>query len=400
MHLGGAAEFSTFRRTLAAGGSVRRSRHRAPLWAGWLTDVEFFFVTESFGDAHRPHRKSPAGGANFDVLVTGRLFYEIVFGNVPKLPDKGEEIYASDFVTCPGGAANRAVACVRLGLSTRLSTDFGDDLEGDSCRNFLLAEGIDLTTSRRHPNWRTPVTVSVALDGDRAMLTHALAPPGSDFAGLHDECDSSWVLVELDPTGEMSPLNKIWLKAAREANAKTFVTASFDSTGRWPAKLLAQLDGLDAVLLNETESLRYTDTESVTRALGVLSEIVPLVIITRGANGAVGHDGTTGETAKVPALPTAVRDATGAGDVFAGAVVYGMLHAWPLMQCLALGSLCSHLAIQRIGSSVSCPTWQDIRDWWSRLEREIAVTNSPEEIAATRDRYNFLKDLDAASADL
>jgi sugar/nucleoside kinase (ribokinase family) len=357
-------------------------------------------VTESLGDAHRPHRRSPVGGANFDVLVTGRLFYEIVFGNVPKLPDKGEEIYASDFVTCPGGAANRAVACARLGLSTGLSTDFGDDLEGDSCRSFLLAEGIDLTTSRRHQNWRTPVTVSVALDGDRAMLTHALAPPDSDFAGRHDECHSSWVLVELDPTGEMSPLNKIWLKAAREANAKIFVTASFDSTGRWPANLLAQLDGLDAVLLNETESLRYTDTESVTQALGVLSKIVPLVIITRGANGAVGHDATTGETAKVPALPTAVRDATGAGDVFAGAVVYGLLRAWPLMQCLALGSLCSHLAIQRIGSSVSCPTWQDIRDWWSRLEREIAVTNSPEEIAATRDRYTFLKDLDAASADL
>jgi sugar/nucleoside kinase (ribokinase family) len=337
---------------------------------------------------------------NFDVLVTGRLFFEIVFGGIPRLPDKGEEIYASDFVTCPGGAANRAVACARLGLSTRLSTAFGDDLEGDSCRSFLLAEGIDLTMSRQYPNWRTPVTVSAALDGDRAMLTHAPVPPDSSLASLPDHCDSSWVLIELDPTGEMSSLNKIWLKAAREANAKIFVTASFDSTGRWPTKLLTQLEGLHAVLLNETESLRYTDTESVTRALGVLSGIVPLVIITRGANGAVGYDAATGETAQVPALRTAVRDATGAGDVFAGAIVYGRLHAWPLTQCLALGSLCSHLAIQRIGSSVSCPTWQDIRDWWSRLERAIAGTNSSAEIAATRERYTFLEDLDTAPADL
>ena len=357
------------------------------------------FMTESIGYAHQLHRRSPASGANLDVLVAGRLFYEIVFGGIPKLPGKGEEIYASDFVTCPGGAANRAVACARLGLPTRISTAFGGDLEGDYCWSFLLAEGIDLSASRRYPNWRTPVTVSAAFDRDRAMLTHASAPPDSYFAGLHDECESGSVLVEIDPLNEMSLPNEIWLKAAREADAKIFATASFDSTGRWPVGLLSQLGGLHAMLLNETEALRYTGTESVTRALGALSDIVPLVVITRGASGAIAHDAVTGETAEVPALRTAVRDATGAGDVFAGAIVYGTLHAWPLSQCLAFGSLCSHLAIQQIGSSVSCPTWKDIRDWWSRIAREIAGDNSTEAIAI-RDRYNFLKDLDAAPADL
>jgi sugar/nucleoside kinase (ribokinase family) len=359
-------------------------------------------MAQSLGDARRHRIRSSASGADLDVLVTGRLFYEMVFAGLERLPGKGEEVYASECVTCPGGAATRAVACSRLGLMTRLSTAFGDDLEGKSCWSFLLTEGIDLSTSYRYTNWRTPVTVSAALDQDRAMLTYASTPPESYFAGLQKEGESTSVLVELDPLGEMTLSTEMWLKTARDANAKIFATTAtaFDPKGRWQAGLLSQLDGVHAVILNETEALRYSDAGDLKRALGVLSGLVPVAIVTRGAHGAMGHDAATGETVEVPAIATIARDTTGAGDIFAAAIVYGTLHAWPLTQRLAFASLCSHIAIQRTGSSVSCPSWDDIGDWWSGAERDMTGANSPEEMAAIRGRYAFLADLVMASADL
>ena len=45
----------------------------------------------------------------------------------------------------PGGVANLAVACSRLGLKTSLAAAFGEDLYGDYCRQTLsIQEGVDL----------------------------------------------------------------------------------------------------------------------------------------------------------------------------------------------------------------------------------------------------------------
>ena len=65
----------------------------------------------------------------------------------------------------------------RLGLRTSLATAFGDDV-----RPLLLGlladdEGVDLSRSRRFPGWAHPVTVALAYDGDRALVTHGPPPP-------------------------------------------------------------------------------------------------------------------------------------------------------------------------------------------------------------------------------
>ena len=41
----------------------------------------------------------------------------------------------------------------------------------------LLAEGIDLSLSRVIPDWLTPLTVALAYDDDRALVTHGTAAP-------------------------------------------------------------------------------------------------------------------------------------------------------------------------------------------------------------------------------
>jgi sugar/nucleoside kinase (ribokinase family) len=355
-------------------------------------------VTESLGQADQRPRKGTAAAEPCEILVTGRLFYDMVFAGLSRLPGLGEEIYAPDLVTCPGGVASRAVGCARLGLRSRLSTAFGDDPEGSFCWDFLLAEGIDLSASRRYENWQTPVTVSAALHDDRAMLTHASAPPDSFSAGLDYEYKDAPVLAELDPLGEISLQAEPWFKTARDARARIFATTAVAASSQSPADFPSRLDGIYALLLNEAEALQYTDSQSLARALGVLSEVVPLAIITRGADGAVGHDATRAETIEVPALATSVMDSTGSGDAFAAAIVYGTMRSWPLEQSLAFANLCSHLAIQRIGSSVACPTWHDIDGWWSHTQRQAG--NSSPELTVIRSRYAFLAELLSTAVDL
>ena len=80
--------------------------------------------------------------------------------------------------SCPGGVANMAVAASRLGLRTAVAAAFGEDVYGDFCWETLAnQEMVDLSASRRIPNWHSPFTVSLAYRGDRSMVTHEHPSP-------------------------------------------------------------------------------------------------------------------------------------------------------------------------------------------------------------------------------
>src|SRR6266545_633166 len=115
---------------------------------------------------------------DFDVFLQGTVFFDVVLTGLPSLPARGTELLAEGMGTCPGGIANLAVAASRLGLRTSLSAGFGDDLYGEFLwRTLEEQEGVDLSKSRRFAGWHSPVTVSLAVQRDRSMVTHAHPSP-------------------------------------------------------------------------------------------------------------------------------------------------------------------------------------------------------------------------------
>ncbi len=95
--------------------------------------------------------------------------------------------------------------------------------------------------------------------------------------------------------------------------------------------------------------MAYTRTDSAVAALGTLTELVPVAVITRGGDGAIAVDQTTGEYAEVPALNVDVLDATGAGDVFGASFVAASLGGWPLEERLRFAVLAAGLSVQHHG---------------------------------------------------
>jgi hypothetical protein len=114
----------------------------------------------------------------WDVYLTGTVFLDIVFTGLDSAPVRGTESWARGMGSSPGGVANMATALARLGLRTSLAAAFGDDHYGDYCWDALEhGEGIDLSPSRTVPGWHSPVTVSMAYEGERTMVSHGHEPP-------------------------------------------------------------------------------------------------------------------------------------------------------------------------------------------------------------------------------
>ncbi|QIQ04894.1 carbohydrate kinase family protein [Streptomyces liangshanensis] len=318
-----------------------------------------------------------------DVYLTGTVFLDIVFTGLAAAPVRGTESWARGMGSSPGGIANMATALARLGLRTSLAAAFGDDHYGEYCWDALeQGEGIDLSGSRKVPGWHSPVTVSMAYEGERTMVSHGHEAPPPE--GALPECPprARAAIAALLP-GRGDP----WIGRAASHGSLIFADVGWDDSGRWDLAGLVDLEHCEAFLPNAAEAMRYTRTDDPRKAAWKLAEKVPVAVVTLGAEGAYAVDGRTGESARVPAIAVEALDPTGAGDVFVAGFVTGTLAGWPLADRLAFAGLTAALSVQEFGGSLSAPGWSEVATWWRSVQGV-----ADQDPAALR-RYGFLEDL-------
>ena len=303
-------------------------------------------------------RSSP-GDAAYDVFLAGPVFMDIIFSGMDHAPVLGTETWASAMGSCPGGVANMAVALSRLGLSTSLATAFGDDSYGDFCRESLeLAEGIDISRSVRMTGRHTPLTISLAYEGDRTMVSHGHI---NEHPGIGEDIPMSrsvFTSLELDR-------GVPWLDHAKDAGARIVVDCGWDASGAWELDRLVDLHLADVFVANEIEALSWTRTSDAATAACVLADRVGLAVVTRGQAGAVAADRATGDLIEVPGMPVKVVDPTGAGDVFVAGLMAGLARDRSIRESLSLGSVAAALSVQQLGGSFSAPIPEEITAWYS-----------------------------------
>ncbi|TCC44488.1 carbohydrate kinase family protein [Kribbella capetownensis] len=293
---------------------------------------------------------------SLDVVVSGLVFQDLVLG-LPTPPRPGTEVWATDSQESPGGIANFAVALARLGLHTGLAAAFGADPDGDSVWDRLTEEGIDLTLSRKLAGWRTPLTVALAYDNDRALVTRGTPPLLSA-----DE------LITAPPAARavaahIGPWPNEWLAKAKAAGCVVFADVGWDPSEQWDPAVLDQLEHCDVFLPNADEAMNYTRTSSPEQALDRLAELVPQVVVSNGAAGALAIDAGTGERVAVPAYPVQAADTTGAGDVFAAGFIAATLWDLPLELRVRFAALTAALSVTRLGGADAAPRWEDLAAW-------------------------------------
>ncbi|GAA3935429.1 carbohydrate kinase family protein [Actinomadura viridis] len=293
---------------------------------------------------------------DLDVFLTGQVFMDMIFTGLPGLPPPGTELFTDGLGSAPGGVANIAVAMSRLGLHVGLAAPFGDDLFGGYLwRTLAEQEGVDLGRSRQVKGWSTPVTVSLAYDSDRSMVTYARPLPVSEdeLSGFPPPSARA-CFVDVD-----RPV-PAWAREMRCGGTTVFADLGWDATGAWSSEVLDRLEHVDVFLPNAVEAMAYTRTGSPEDAARALSERVPVVVVKRGGNGAIAIDSATGEVAETQALPVRALDATGAGDVFAAGFVFGTLAGLPLAERLRFANLCAGLSVRHRSGSLGAPCWGEI----------------------------------------
>jgi sugar/nucleoside kinase (ribokinase family) len=104
---------------------------------------------------------------------------------------------------------------------------------------------------------------------------------------------------------------------------------------------------VDLLFCNDEEAMIFTGTSDLNSAREKLKQVAKRFVITLGANGALIFDGDTFiqiEPYKVRAI-----DTNGAGDMFAGAFLYGITHQHSFAEAGKLASLASSRVVAQFG---------------------------------------------------
>jgi sugar/nucleoside kinase (ribokinase family) len=252
-----------------------------------------------------------------------------------------------------GSVANSVIAFSQLGGDAAFIGCVGDDRYG----LFYTSEFEELNIDIGNPVIVGEATgTCVALitpDAERTMRT-CLAV-SSHLADRHVDAEriknSEWLFVEgyvfANPTGQTAIREAI--RVAKKNGVKVAVTCSEAFIVEvFHQPFFEALRETDLLFANESEACALTKASDAATASEKLKELVPNSVVTAGPKGAFVRFGGT-ET-HVPAFACEPKDLTGAGDMFAGAFLYGVTHGAPPQQAARAGCFLAMKVITQIGA--------------------------------------------------
>src|ERR1700688_4607860 len=229
--------------------------------------------------------------AQFDVTIAGELHLDLILYGLPAELPPERELLASDMAVSLGGSSaivahNLAMLGARVGFISRV----GDDSMGQIARERMAASGADLSRMRVSADGiATGMSVIVGRDTWRNIVTYAGTISRLSFEDLDFDYLTSARYFHLSSfylQSTLQPRVPELLRRLKAAGLTISMDTNDDPEDRWEGGLREALQYVDVFLPNEGEASRITGVKELEEAARRLAEIVPLVVIKRGAEGA------------------------------------------------------------------------------------------------------------------
>jgi sugar/nucleoside kinase (ribokinase family) len=260
--------------------------------------------------------------------------------------------------TCGGQTATTLATCASLGLRAAYLGAVGEDDDGRRIQAELAARGIDL--SQIHAGAAPTATATILLDatGDRIVLWHRDPALKYPPARLPADVIATARVLHVDDVDVPAAI-----EAARIARAHGVpVTCDIDHVTPGTRELL-QL--VSHPVFAETVPSQLTGEADPERALRSLGRAHPgRLVVTVGERGAIALEGET--LLAAPGFPVTVVDSTGAGDVFRGGYIYGIVKGWSFERQLWFANAAAAVSCTKAGAMGGVPALADVEDLLAR----------------------------------
>jgi len=253
-----------------------------------------------------------------------------------------------------GPVATALVTLARLGIPGRFYGVVGDDDAGDKIERSLVDEGIDARLTRRRGSRSQVAFISVE-KGSGTRTIFWKRPSGRELRKT--ELDAGFLAG-----ADLLLLDGLMVEASIHAAAlakDNGVPVMLDAGRLRPGMLKVAAD-CDYIVASEEFARdlgwRLTQSELAKRRKEFGCRILTVTLGERGSVTASDKG-----YLRVPAFPVETVDTTGAGDVFHGGFIFGLLMKWDIRDTVVFASAVAAMKCTKLGGRDGIPTVPEVR---------------------------------------
>lgn len=276
----------------------------------------------------------------------------------------GDKIEYENVVVVPavGNSPNAAVSAHRLGLSSALITNLGDDDFGKEDLKHLKSEGVITEYVKVHPGKKSNYHYVLRYNAERTIL---VKHHEYDYSLPEFEKPPKWIY--LSSLGENSiPFHHEIAKFVKDNQVKlAFQPGTFQiRLGYETLKDIYKVSELFFCNKEEAQRILKTKKSDMKDLLSGIHELGPkITVITDGPNGACAYDGSGVWHMPMYPDPSPPVDRTGAGDSFSSTFTSALALGHDIPTALSWGPINSMNVVQHIGAQYGLLTRNQIKEF-------------------------------------
>jgi len=274
----------------------------------------------------------------------------------------------------PGGsAANTIFAVSQFGGKAFYSCKVANDPLGDAYLKDMKEAGIDTNFGRQQQEdgITGKCLVMITDDAERTMnsflgITSTLSTQEVDEIAIR-ESEYAYIEGYLVTSESGREAMKQTKKVAQNNDVKIVLTLSDPSIVEGFRDHFDNIIGasVDLLFCNEREARIYTGKDDLMEARETLKKDARRFVITQGKNGAMIYDGDT--FIDIEPYDVKAIDTNGAGDMYAGAFLYGITHGLGYAGAGKLASLAGSRVVSQYGPRLK---WHEVQEILHHLSQD------------------------------
>lgn len=277
-----------------------------------------------------------AGATNIDLL------YE----NMPKIPDVGEEVYTNSFsLQLGGGLPATLINLGRLGIDARIATELGNDMFSVFAKEQFQKNNVSPTNLYSGNDIPLNITSAIILKNDRSFITYGKGTIDPDDKAKEEfySIAKGAKICLMAPGGFLEVYKKL-----KSEGTVMVLDMGWDDDLTFE-KYSELLSIADYYTPNQKEALKITGCNNAKDAAYALKKYFDKVVVKVDKDGCIGIDGD--EYFFCPSLEQYKNvDSTGAGDAFLAGFTYGLFHDYRLKDCIEFGNITGGKAVTAVGA--------------------------------------------------
>tara|TARA_B100001248_G_scaffold138277_1_gene103858 strand:+ start:2720 stop:3652 length:933 start_codon:yes stop_codon:yes gene_type:complete len=254
-----------------------------------------------------------------------------------------------------GSVANTIVGLSQLGNEVGFIGKVSDDDLGNKYEDGLKKENVTFFYSKKKESLPTGTClILITPDSERTMLTFL------GTAGKINENDidtnaikKSEILLLEGYLWDQGEPKKAFEKAINNSNKVAMSLSDLFCVERHKPHFLELVKNkLDVTFANEQEIISLINAKNFEDVINFAKELNNLIVITRGEKGAIAIN--KNDVIECSAKKNIqIKDLTGAGDLFAGGFLHGLINNKTIKESLETGTEMSSKVIQIIGARLN-----------------------------------------------